>query len=610
MCGISGVFSNKRLETDLVSNSIDKISHRGPDERGFFVNEYCSLGMCRLSIIDISNGKQPSFNSQDQIVSVFNGEIYNYKELRKNLESKGYRIPSSGDSVLIPYLYEEYGLSFVKLLQGMFAIAILDTRNQELILIRYRLGKKPLWYCHQGDNLSFSSELKGLFALGIQRSVNLAIIPEYLRFGYINAPSSPYDNVKQLEPVSVLRVSQKGIAVSKYWDTNSVEPIEISFEEAKHEATRLLEEAVGTRMISERPIGAFLSGGIDSTIVSALMARIAGDKIHTFSIGFDDPRFDESTFARNVASSIGTHHHEKIASPDPVFIIETISRSLDSPFADSSIIPTFLLAQFARESVVVALSGDGGDEGFGGYQRYIAAYFLNKVNPLLFLNPFSQLSFDRFKNARFRKLLRHSTPMKLNLRYRDFQSLLQENDLASLLNPEVIKSNSDFAFFDLWSTINTNDVIRKMQEVDIHSYLPGDLLYKVDMASMANSLEVRSPFLDYRLIEFGLSLPASLKFSKYENKHLLREIARSLVPREIIDRPKMGFGIPRSHWLRTELREMVSDVILSPRFQGRGWFDYNKIEKVISQHNRGRNLDQIIWPILMLELWAQNWIDS
>jgi asparagine synthase (glutamine-hydrolysing) len=610
MCGISGVFSNKRLETDLVSNSIEKISHRGPDERGFFVNEYCSLGMCRLSIIDISNGKQPSFDSHNQIVSVFNGEIYNFKELRKNLESKGYRIPSSGDSVLIPYLYQEYGLSFVKLLQGMFAIAILDTRNQELILIRDRLGKKPLWYCHQGDNLSFSSELKGLFALGIQKSVNLANIPEYLRFGYINAPRSPYEGIKQLEPASILRVSRKGIAVSKYWDTDSVEPIKIGFEEAKHEATRLLEEAVRTRMISERPIGAFLSGGIDSTIVSALMARISGNKIHTFSIGFDDSRFDESAFARNVASCIRTHHHEKVVSPDPVFIIEKIARSLDSPFADSSIIPTFLLAQFARESVVVALSGDGGDEGFGGYQRYIAAYLLNKVNPLLYISPFSQFRFDYLKSERFRKLLKHSVPKKLNVRYRDFQSLLQENDFNSLLNPEILNSNSDQAFFDLWSSINTNDVIRKMQEVDIHSYLPGDLLYKVDMASMANSLEVRSPFLDYRLIEFGLSLPASLKFSKRENKHLLREIARSLVPREIIDRPKMGFGIPRSHWLRNELRELVSDVILSPRFQSRGWFNYDKVKRVVSQHDKGQNLDQIIWPILMLELWAQNWVDS
>jgi asparagine synthase (glutamine-hydrolysing) len=610
MCGISGVFSNKRLETNLVPISIEEISHRGPDERGFFVNEYCSLGMCRLSIIDIRDGKQPSFSSEGKIISVFNGEIYNYKELRKTLETKGYNIPSSGDSVLIPYLYQEYGIDFIKRLQGMFAIAILDTENQELILVRDRLGKKPLWYFQEGGVLSFSSELKGLLALGVRKSINLSTIPEYLRFGYINAPRSPFENIKQLQPASVLHLSRKGIAVSKYWETNSVKPIKISFEEAKHEASRLLEEAVRIRMISERPIGAFLSGGIDSTIVSALMAKVSENKVHTFSIGFDDPRFDESAFARKVANSIGTHHHERVVAPDPVLIVETIARSLDSPFADSSIIPTFLLAKFARENVVVALSGDGGDEGFGGYQRYLAAKFLNRVNPLLYINPFFHFNFDRLENPQLRKLLRHSTPKKLNVRYRDFQSLFQENDLASLLNPEIFNRVTDSEFFDLWSSINTSDEIRKMQEVDIHSYLPGDLLYKVDMASMANSLEVRSPFLDFRLVEFGLSLPANLKYSKLENKHLLREIARSLVPREIIDRPKMGFGIPRAKWLRNELKDLTSDVILCPRFQERGWFNYNLVQKVISQHRKGNNLDHIIWPILMLELWARQWLDS
>jgi asparagine synthase (glutamine-hydrolysing) len=609
MCGISGIFSRTVLKTSLIHDSIERISHRGPDESGFFKNDYCSLGMCRLAIIDIVNGKQPSLNASKDIISVFNGEIYNFSGLIKLLESKGRKIDVTGDSALIPYLYEEFGLEFVSYLQGMFAIAILDTRNRQLILVRDRLGKKPLWYCAESDRLSFSSELKGLLALGVKKTIDLQNIQEYLSFGYINAPRSPFQNVNQLEPASLLRFSEAGVEIRKYWNTNSIKPLRISFEDAKAETTRLLEDAVKSRMISERPIGAFLSGGIDSTIVSALMARISDSKIHTFSVGFDDTKFDESRHAKRVANSLGTYHHERIVEPDPVFIVETVARTLDSPFADSSIIPTFLLSQFARERVVVALSGDGGDEGFGGYQRYKAALYLDKINLLLHLNPFTKHSYDSFSNDRLRKLMKHLSPKSIEVRYRDFQSLFLEKDLTFLLNPDILHSNANSLFSEMWLSILSKDLIRKMQELDIHSYLPGDLLYKVDMASMANSLEVRSPFLDYRVVEFGLSLPAHFKFSNCENKHLLREIARGLVPREMIDRPKMGFGIPRARWLRNELKEIVSDVLLSSSFRDRGWFNFKNVEKIIMAHNHGKNLDNLIWPMLMLELWARHWVD-
>ena len=610
MCGISGVFSRSILESSRVLESVERISHRGPDESGFFRNDYCSLGMCRLAIVDIANGKQPNFNTSKEIISIFNGEIYNFIELRKLLESKRYKIDGSGDSALIPYLYEEFGLDFVTHLQGMFAIAILDTRSREIILIRDRLGKKPLWYCSEGDQLFFSSELKGLLNLGVKKSVDIRNIQEYLHFGYINAPRSAFLNVNQLEPASLLRFSRSGIEIRKYWDTNVVEPLNISFKEAKAEATRLLETAVRDRMISERPVGAFLSGGIDSTIISALMAQVSESKIHTFSIGFKDKKFDESRFAAQVANSIGTHHHERVVEPDPIFIIEKIAKTVDSPFADSSIIPTFLLAQFARERVVVALSGDGGDEGFGGYQRYKAANFLNNANFLLHFNPLSKLSHDRVSNDRLRKFLKHSSHKSLEARYREFQSLFVGKDFTFLLSSDIYDYDVTKIFSEIWSSIRSEDTIRKMQEVDIRSYLPGDLLYKVDIASMANSLEVRSPFLDYRVIEFGLSLPSKFKFSKFENKHLLREIARDLVPREIIDRPKMGFGIPRARWLRSELKQVVSDVLLSSSFRQRGWFNFKNVEKVITAHNQGKNLDNLLWPMLMLELWARNWIDS
>lgn len=372
---------------------------------------------------------------------------------------------------------------------------------------------------------------------------------------------------------------------------------------------QLLREAVKTRLVSERPIGAFLSGGIDSTIVTALMQEESESPLHTYSIGFSETKFDESRFANEVAKVIGTIHHERIIKADPHLIIETLSKVLDQPFADSSIIPTFLLSKFAREEVVVALSGDGGDEGFAGYERYRAGRFLDSINPLLAVNPLMLFPGDRVTNPRVRKLLRHSSYQTLPKRYSGFQSLFQLSDLHSILNPELLKRSNSNDFFDLWESIPTEDRIRKMQEVDLKTYLPGDLMYKVDMASMANSLEVRSPFLDYRVIEFGLSLPAEHKVSRGENKHILREIARSFVPSTLINRPKMGFGIPRAKWLRQDLKGLVHDVLLDDRSRSRGWYQLNKVDEILNNHNRGLELDALIWPMFMLELWVKTWID-
>jgi asparagine synthase (glutamine-hydrolysing) len=566
--------------------------------------------MCRLSIVDVESGHQPNYNSNEQIVSVFNGEIYNFQDLRRKLESRGHSIKSSGDSALIPFLYEEFGLAFVKHLQGMFAIAIFDNRSQELVLIRDRLGKKPLWYHESNEGISFCSELKGLLALGIPKNFDYSTLTEYLQFGFINAPRSPYLGAKQLEPATILRFSQGRSISQKFWSTNEIESISITFEEAKRVTTSLLEKAVSSRLVSERPIGTFLSGGIDSTIVTALMAKISEDRVHSFSIGFRDNRYDESKHAKAVAQSIGTQHHERLIEPDPELILNVLSKSLDSPFADSSIIPTYLLAEFARKEVVVALSGDGGDESFGGYQRYIASFLMNKLNWALYFNPLSRLPMNHLENERIRKFIRHSKYMNINQRYRSFMSLFSDEDLLTLLKPDLLNEDHELNFLKLWDSIYTNDSMRKLQEVDIKSYLPGDLLFKVDMTSMANSLEVRSPFLDYRVVEFGLSLPRQFKFANRENKHLLREIAREFVPKHLIDRPKMGFGIPRARWLRSELKQLVSDVILNSNFRNRNWFNYQEVEKVIQEHNRGKNLDHIIWPILMLELWALNWLDS
>jgi asparagine synthase (glutamine-hydrolysing) len=609
MCGISGIFSDGPVLLDFVEESIKKISHRGPDESGFFQDQNCVLGMCRLSIIDVSSGQQPSYNQSRDVVSVFNGEIYNFHELRQSLISRGYQITGLGDSTLIPFLYQEYGQEFPRKLQGMFAIALFDSKQRRLMLVRDRLGKKPLWYSQQGSTLFFSSEVKGLLSLGVNRKLDESLIPEFLSYGYINAPRSAIVGVKQLPPGTILVIENGQSKLKQYWNPSDIPEAEITFEEAKSETTRLLREAVKTRLVSERPIGAFLSGGIDSTIVTALMQEESDSAVHTYSIGFSDTKFDESRFAKEVAKAIGTMHHERVVEADPHLIVETLSKVLDQPFADSSIIPTFLLSKFAREEVVVALSGDGGDEGFAGYERYRAGRLLDSINPLLAINPLMFFPADRFTNPRVRKLIRHSRLQSLPTRYSGLQSLFQLSDLNSILNPELLARSNGNGFLDHWNSIPTQDRVRKMQEIDLKTYLPGDLMYKVDMASMANSLEVRSPFLDYRVIEFGLSLPAKYKIGGRENKHILREIARGFVPSNLIDRPKMGFGIPRAKWLRQDLKDLVQEVLLDERSRSRGWYQFTKVERILNDHQRGLELDSLIWPMFMLELWAKTWID-
>ena len=422
MCGIAGVIASLSEKDRQLRKSIAVISHRGPDEEGYFSSPECSLAMCRLSIVDVSHGQQPNYNSSRSVVSVFNGEIYNFRELKALLYSKGVAVDALGDSALIPYLYEVFGENFPSLLQGMFAISIFDINQKKLMLVRDRLGKKPLWYSKTGQSLFFSSELKGLFALGVPKEAETKNFIEYLRFGYINAPRSAYKEIFQLPPASILIFRNGAVEVTEYWNSSDVNEISISYPEALEETERILREAVRARLVSERPIGAFLSGGIDSTLVSSLMRQESSSEVHTFSIGFTDPIFDESKFAANVARAIGTVHHEKIVIPEPDLIVNQLGKMLDQPFADSSIIPTYLLSRFARERLVVALSGDGGDEAFAGYERYRAGNYLDAINPLLLLNPLRFLPTQGLSNPRLRKLLKHSKSSSLLERYRGFQS--------------------------------------------------------------------------------------------------------------------------------------------------------------------------------------------
>jgi len=612
MCGIAGIFDTAGMDFESskmsVESAIEEIKHRGPDEKGFFSGINSTLGMCRLSIIDVAGGQQPNYGTQGRVVSVFNGEIYNFKDLRAELISKGYPLKGVGDSECIPFLYEEYGEDFPNRLQGMFAIALWDHTKNRGILVRDRFGKKPLWFYREKTRISFASEIKGLLKLGAPRSIDTARIPEFLQFGYINAPRSIFRDIQQVRPGTVTILESGTLKELRYWQPRISDTSRLTFYEAKIETHSLIRDAVKTRLVSERPIGAFLSGGIDSSLVTALMSKEFGADTHTFSIGFENPDFDESRYASAIATHLGTRHHEKIVRPDPTLILERLAKVLDHPFADSSIIPTFLLSEFARSEVVVALGGDGGDEAFGGYARYRVSRALNKINFLLALSPAPLLSKYVSKNRRLEKLFRHARYSTKFKRYLGLQSLIQESELKEILTKELQGLEQELDLLELWMASESQSQLRNMQRFDLSTYLPGDLMFKADMASMASSLELRSPLLDYRVVEFGLSLPDEFRIYKGVSKRILREILYEYIPRELVDRPKMGFGIPQAEWLRGELSDLVHSTLFARDTSISGWFDMSKVRKIVDEHNRGVNRDRIIWPILMLELWAKNWL--
>lgn len=615
MCGIAGGVGIRAPRGDALGRQLDSIYHRGPDERGTFFDEGVALGISRLSIIDVGTGQQPVSNESKTIQLVFNGEIYNFASLRQSLASKGHRFRSNGDSEVLVHLYEEYGIEFVKQINGMFAIAIWDTRDKSLTLIRDRMGKKPLWYSFQPDGtLFFGSEVKALIAAGVKTTLRTEAISEVMQLGYVNAPKSAYNEINQLPPASI-GIWKNGLWKSRtYWTLDFESENKISYQDALEETKVLIRQAVERRLISERPLGSFLSGGFDSTVVTAYMAQLVPGKVKTFSIGFNDARYDESAYARAVARYIGTEHVEERLSPDPALLLEQLADTLDQPFADSSIIPTFMLSKFASQEVVVALGGDGGDEVFGGYDRYLAIPVMQKWNSLLKIaSPLASVikTGGVVNNRKAKRFLSQVLPQEsLADRYLSVLSLGQPNELEKLLSPSYYSNSAVLEFVQSFGAPGARDDLGHMMRSDFQWYLPGDLLVKADMATMANSLEVRSPLLDHDLVEWSMRLPTSYKIRGRQTKYILKEIARSLVPSELIDRPKMGFAIPRADWLRTGLHTMTHDLLTDSTAKERGWFAQTEVVKVLSDHDAGRDRDSLIWPMLMLELWARTWLDS
>ena len=613
MCGIAGGIGLSAPSKLVLDNQLDSIKHRGPDDQGTYVNRGIALGMCRLAIVEIAAGKQPATDERESIHLVFNGEIYNYRELRQELELSGIHCRDSSESEVIINLYLKHGISFINKLNGMFAIAINDSRDNSLHLIRDRMGKKPIWITQiQDGSMFFASEVRALLPVRPDRTLRTEMVAEVMQYGYINSPNSAFNEISQVPPGSYLTWRGGGYEIAKYWEPDFDTKVSISYDEALSVTKELIEKAVNRRLISERPLGSFLSGGYDSTVVTAYMAKLMSEKVQTYSIGFHSAQFNEAHHAKQVANFLGTNHHEEILSPDPALVVEKISHVLDQPFADSSIVPTYLLAKFARENLIVALGGDGGDEVFGGYDRYLATPVMQKLNPLLGLAR-SGLKFagqQAFGNTR--KINRVGSQLSpkesLATRYSSILSLTQPHELTILLDKSFQSTEAE-SMRQAQFNSGTYSSFDRMIRSDLDAYLPGDLLVKVDIATMANSLELRSPMLDVNVVEWGLSLPRKYKIKGFETKHILKDVARSLVPAELIDRPKMGFGIPRAEWLRTGMKELVIDTLTDTTATQLGWFNSKEVSRVIDTHLAGEDKDNLIWPILMLELWARTWLD-
>lgn len=597
---------------------LEALRHRGPDETGRWVSDDAALGLARLSIIDVQGGQQPVFSSDGGVVAVCNGEIYNFKEIRASLRRGGVSFASGSDAEVIPHLYRRHGLDFVHHLRGMFSIALWDADQGKLVLARDRVGKKPLVYAEKDQCLLFASEARALLAAGWEAKPDLESIDHVLSFAYVAPDNSAFAGVRSLPPGHI-GVWQRGhLAVHPYW---SWEPRarRTAYTGLGQVLEEALSDAVRVRLVSERPLGAFLSGGIDSTIVTALMTRHHTSAVKTFSIGFTDSRYDESHYARQVAEHLGTDHTELIVEPDPEHMLGRIAEAFDQPFADSSAIPTLLLCDLASRDVVVALSGDGGDEGFGGYDRYVAAPLLQRVNRgLRVLAPLNDRLVslaDGSGRRRLARLTRDLLPRpSLGARYRGLMEYLPLAEREAVWTADARSafslSSADAGFDAVWERFSGLEDAARMRATDVVTYLPGDLLTKVDIASMSCSLEVRSPFLDQEVLSLAAGLPRELLIRGTTTKWILRELAYRLVPRNLVDRPKRGFAIPRADWLRGPLNTAARDLLLDRTARERGWFDSSVVERLIVQHESGRDTDALIWPLLMVEVWARRWLDG
>lgn len=631
MCGITGWINLSQPGTDPHNEAVlhamcHSIAHRGPDSEGIWMDPSVALGMRRLSIIDLKTGDQPVFNEDKSIVAMQNGELYNYREVRSELEKKGHKFKTQTDTEIIPHLYDEYGESFVDHLNGMFAIAMWDSRKKKLILARDRFGEKPLYYGIFDGKLLYASEPKALLAHpAVTRQLDLDALREYLSFDYVPAPRSIYKGISKLPAGHILTVENGEIEIRRYWNLSwNKNGTVSSVGAAAVQLRELLSDAVRMRLVSDVPLGILLSGGVDSSTIAAFAVQHATDKVKTFSIGFEEDSFDESKFARQVAHHLGTEHYEATLSVETAAdLIGEIGTWLDEPLSDGSLIPTFMLSRFVRHHVTVALGGDGGDELFAGYPMYYGhkvARAYNRIPGLLrygaiapFVNslPVStkNLSFE-YKAKRFVR----SSAWDIVRRHHSWFGSFSLDEQDRLLTRQVVDQTSGDVYKDareMLALCDAKDDVEQMQFLDVNFYMAEDILTKVDRAAMAVSLETRAPFLDPRVGQFAASLPLNYKLHGSQGKYILKKAVEPLLPANILHRKKKGFGIPIAEWLKGRLNPLMHDLLTEPRLRDQGLFDPTFVSELIREHETGiASNHKQLWTLLVFQLWHDRFLHA
>ena len=627
MCGICGIYnftSGEPVNPSLLRAMCGAIAHRGPDDEGIWTGGEAGLGHRRLSIIDLSGGRQPMSNEDGSVRIVFNGEIYNYRDLNPFLEERGHIFKTKCDTETIIHLYEEKGDDFLKDLGGMFAFALWDGRHKRLVLARDRLGKKPLYYSFHGGRLIFASELKALLCdASVPRNIDYTALSDYLSLLYVPAPKTIFREVKKLEPGSFLVADRNGCRTARYWDLSCRAGYRGSFESAAEELKEILVHSIESRLESEVPLGAFLSGGIDSSAVVYGMSRFLERPVNTTSIGFREAGFNELPWSRAVAGLVGSDHYEYLLEPDFIRNLPRIVWHLDEPFADSSALPTYLLCEMTRRNVTVALSGDGGDEDFAGYTRYGQ---MRSENFFRYLPSW-------MRDALLKPVLR---TLPANLRgynfLRNLTEKTHERAMANtffcfddrfkkkffLLSAGAKKELQDYETFSLieryFFECDSDDPVTRLQYVDVRTYLPEDILMKVDKMSMAHSLEVRAPFLDHRLVEFAFSLPSGFKVGRTGGKRVLKQAFKGTLPDDVLHRRKKGFSVPIDFWFRNKLKGVMERVLFDKTTEARGYFEPDSVRELWRQYQRHPfyqvDLSPRLWALFIFEIWNRIFIDG
>ncbi len=632
MCGIAGQISYKQsIDPERIRAMIQPLVHRGPDDEGIYISNSRSeihnpqisvgLGHKRLSIIDLDGGHQPIHNEDKSVWIICNGEIYNYKELRGKLTSSGHTLYTNTDTEVIVHLYEDYGERCLDHLRGMFAFAIWDERQKQLFIARDRLGKKPLYYSSAVDGLYFSSEINALYNVPeIKRELDYVALDHFLTFSYIPSPLSIFKGIRKLPPACFLTLKDGDLEVKKYWQLSFKPKYDISFEEAKSSLLEKIAEATRIRLCSDVPLGCFLSGGVDSSTIVAMMSQYSSTPVKTFSIGFKEGEYNETQYARTVAEKFDTEHHEFIVEPDAIEILPDLVKHYGEPYGDSSALPTWYLSKMTREYVTVALNGDGGDELYAGYDWYRTAQKLcsiKKIVPHFFFHVMGKICSHESGSrvgSRFRKLYRFLELINKenSSRFADLRSYVSIKTKGSLYHQNFLaklKGETESYISNMYESADCESELDRMMYTDSITYLPEELLVKVDRATMAHSLEGRSPFLDHELMEFVARLPCTFKYRNGQSKYILKETMKEYFSPGFLNRPKMGFSVPLNKWFKGKLRGHVENSICNGTLGGTGLFNMDEIKKICNEHFSGKkNYETTIWNLLILSKWIEMYL--